>query len=67
MNHTWKRAPNRTNSAMTITSTYVCTRCGLKRERVLTAGEFYERSGLFYAKQKPDCIDWEIENSKTID
>lgn len=69
MNHIWQRTNNELGSrkGIMISSTYVCKRCLLKRERILTMGAFYSRSGILFNKEMPDCIDWEIENSKTID
>jgi hypothetical protein len=53
MNHTWK--DNK------------CTLCGCKRKKN-RFGYFYSRGmQLFGINYRPDCIDWELENSKTID
>ena len=52
----------------------ICTTCGCTRikERRHLGGRiyfdyYYERSGIVFGFQRPDCIDWEIENNKTID
>lgn len=49
--------------------TDICVKCGLKR--IAThVGRWkyytYERSGIAFAK-RPECIDWNKENAKTID
>lgn len=47
----------------------ICITCGCKREYISVGGwgEFiYTRSGITF-ESRPDCIDWDIENAKTID
>jgi hypothetical protein len=48
----------------------VCVTCGCKREYIMYTKTFgvytYSRSGHTF-DYRPDCIDWELENSKTID
>jgi len=49
----------------------VCVRCGCKRSMEYVGCKwtayFYERSGIVYGWDRPDCIDWKVENNKTID
>jgi len=51
MNHKWKNNE--------------CTTCGCERNKTYN-NYFYSRSGMNFAF-RPDCIDWEVENNKTID
>ncbi len=48
----------------------ICIRCGCKRELVkipkFYAEYVYTRAGILF-NNRPDCIDWVLENSKTID
>ena len=44
-----------------------CIVCGCNREKQF--GVFwYNRSGIFFRlNELPECINWEVENNKTID
>ena len=44
----------------------VCVRCQCHR-RVFYGCYMYWRSGITFGYERPDCIDWDIENAKTID
>ena len=52
MNHTWKNDK--------------CGMCGCERRKI-SYGYFYLREMIMFGMEKPNCIDWELENSKTID
>lgn len=57
MNHKWKKTEDKQKC--------VCVNC--KAERLIAfAFVIYSRSGIVF-NYRPDCIDWELENSKTID
>jgi hypothetical protein len=43
-----------------------CIKCGCVRTRFYGMIG-YETSGGHFLDRAPDCIDWEIENAKTID
>lgn len=43
-----------------------CARCGCIRTTFYGMMQ-YETSGGHFLDRAPDCIDWEIENAKTID
>ena len=48
----------------------ICKRCGCHKCYNSSAGKpyiTYERSGHTWWDYAPDCIDWEVENQKTID
>jgi len=47
----------------------ICVRCGCEREYcTLSRVYIYSRSGIVTTIAKRlECIDWEVENSKTID
>jgi len=45
----------------------ICIRCKCKREK-LYGVYWYTRSGIVFGlNERPICIDWEVENNKTID
>lgn len=52
MNHTW--------------SENKCTMCQAERNKVY-GGYTYYRGMMIFGMSRPDCIDWDLENSKTID
>lgn len=43
-----------------------CNVCGMTKSEQYGFTS-YMRSGILYSNRLPECIDWEIENSKTID
>lgn len=64
MNHLWNKLDDKNS---------VCVRCGCEREleNVATDGFFqsyfvYVRNGQIFT-DRPDCVDWNKENLKTID
>ena len=61
MNHKWKK----------VTSTkHTCKVCECNREIIYIGNcktYWYDRSGIIYSQVRPSCIDWKIENNKTID
>lgn len=50
---------------MKIRTRQECTKCGCVKETGYF-GIIYSRSGMMF-DFAPECIDWELENSKTID
>lgn len=61
MNHTWKKTSKLDDE---------CKRCGCERTKHYICGQrvyMYCRSGIVFGSERPDCIDWDVENSKTID
>ena len=61
MNHTWKKISKLDNE---------CKRCGCEMSKHYIDGQriyMYSRSGIIFGSDRPDCIDWEVENRKTID
>ncbi len=65
MNHKWSN--KYTKHELTSQD---CKTCGCTRTPIYYRGKLlsylYERSSIHY-QHRPDCIDWELENSKTID
>ncbi len=49
---------------------HTCSVCGCKK-RVYQGNDFYYvsyiRNGIVYSDRRPDCINWEEENKKTVD
>ena len=67
MRHKWTPTEPKQDSALKVYSADTCVRCGMLREK-LSPGYYYSRSGQQYGfDQLPECIDWEVENAKTID
>ncbi|MFD2824831.1 hypothetical protein ACFS5M_14205 [Lacinutrix iliipiscaria] len=44
-----------------------CTICGCEREKTFYGYNYYRSGQIFGINKRPDCIDWELENKKTID
>jgi hypothetical protein len=67
MKHTWTKQPDQKIAGITHL-VWVCKRCGAEK----TQGNYkfsepdYHRNGQIYSHYV-ECIDYELENSKTID
>ena len=65
MKHTWGKEYIKHTM-----ETQKCVMCGCERfpfrRKKIILGYGYSRSGL-NLNDSPDCIDWDLENSKTID
>ena len=61
MNHKWDHTSKKNDK---------CKVCGCEREKHYTSDRssffIYTRSGIV-SSNRIDCINWEVENSKTID
>lgn len=66
MKHTYQSAPLKDDLTDTFKSKRVCKRCGLEKLISYKGIEVLFRSGQFY-NHLPECIDWSVENAKTID
>lgn len=71
MNHSWVKEKTPSEG---FKETHICKMCGCKRDMFLIKiNDFYKkefiysRSKMIFGDTRPDCIDWELENSKTID
>lgn len=53
MNHKWKENK--------------CTSCGAERYKSKFGYSYARGIHFFGLNKRPDCIDWDLENSKTID
>lgn len=61
MNHKWNKISDKIA---------ICKTCGCKRSKHYISGQkiySYNRSSISFFDSRPDCIDWEEENKKTID
>ena len=74
MNHTWtKNKDFIPDKFLGTKEEHICKTCGCRRiTQICKVGYYYQkgylysRSGLQFSN-RPDCIDWEYENTKTID
>jgi hypothetical protein len=69
MNHSWKFDLEYKDRTRTFQKKKVCVTCGCEKFISTKHGhtiEVVERSGILFDRL-PDCIDWEVENAKTID
>lgn len=66
MKHTYQSAELKSDLMDTFKTAKVCKRCGLEKLTSHKGIEIISRSGQMY-NHLPDCIDWEVENAKTID
>lgn len=66
MSHTF--TPDEKRHLSGVAKVATCARCGMTRWTLRGAGgDFFARSGQYFGSRPPGCIDWKIENSKTID
>lgn len=75
MKHKWITDQNPTDpegSWPRIVEQKICSVCGCRRWKTVAKNYqiyIYSRSGIVFPVNGgvPDCIDWEVENQKTID
>ncbi|GAB3164771.1 hypothetical protein [Telluribacter humicola] len=64
MNHTWSPSTKATTLEKKV-KVEECTICGCEK-LMFPINTYYRRSGMLF-QSAPECIDWAVENAKTID